>query len=821
MNRLNSEVRPSSPNRAITGTRPRRGLFKSIRTKLIVSLGLVFTIALAAIIFVDVMGVPFTHYRGRQGQERDKTFKSLSLVADLKKDRILRWLDERRSDVHLCSQNDTVRANAGLLRTAFDKFVTQGKKGDDLRISLQAEKSNQSLRKFMNLIKASHNIYERVLIADAASGTVLVSTDETDLGSNISAQQVFTGALTCACDYIADPELDLVRGISVLRVGHAIKNLCDASVHSAEEQAVAVLIKEIKVDEVIRPMLHTGEGLGVRGEALLVNQNARILTSLKHLLPNGSAAIPLEHQIQAQPAVLAARGLEGIIEAKDYRGVPVLAAYRHIRLGSDAGWGLIVKQDKAELFAPMRQQTIFAISVGAVGILAVLALTVVMANNLTRPILSLSRAAGQVAHGNLDARAEVISADEVGRLAATFNDMTENVQHRTDQLRHLASELTRAEQSERRRLAQLLHDHLQQLLVGAKMQIGILRDNASDKKLQASLNKTFELLGKSLEASRTLTVELSPPILYDAGLPEALKWLGQQMQDLHGLTVQVDIDARIKQDADSMDELLFRAVQELLFNIVKHSGVHNASVRMSQVYGESNWVRIVVRDAGRGFDVSQLMTSGNQIKGFGLFSIRERLDLFGGRLEIESTPGHGTCATLIAPLNGQASQTNILPTASASQSDLPTDVASPPASTSPSPGQKIRVLIADDHKIVREGLLRLLNGESDIEVVAEAEDGQMALELARRTRPDVAILDVSMPRLDGIEATRLILAELPGIRVIGLSMHEEQDIANRMREAGAVAYLTKGGPSHRVISAIRGKYTEGFYRKAARARTHD
>ena len=98
-------------------------------------------------------------------------------------------------------------------------------------------------------------------------------------------------------------------------------------------------------------------------------------------------------------------------------------------------------------------------------------------------------------------------------------------------------------------------------------------------------------------------------------------------------------------------------------------------------------------------------------------------------------------------------------------------------------GRKIRVLLADDHAVLRAGITSLLNDEPDIEVVGEACDGQMAVELAADLQPDVILMDVTMPRLNGIEATRRIMAQLPHARIIGLSMHEQESMALAMRNA--------------------------------------
>lgn len=121
----------------------------------------------------------------------------------------------------------------------------------------------------------------------------------------------------------------------------------------------------------------------------------------------------------------------------------------------------------------------------------------------------------------------------------------------------------------------------------------------------------------------------------------------------------------------------------------------------------------------------------------------------------------------------------------------------------PMPAAKIRVLLADDHAVVRQGLTRLLAGESDIEVVGEATNGQSVVDLAGELLPDVILMDISMPKLNGVESTRVILSKHPDISIIGLSMFEEEDRARAMRNAGAVNYLSKSGPVAGLIAAIR------------------
>ena len=115
----------------------------------------------------------------------------------------------------------------------------------------------------------------------------------------------------------------------------------------------------------------------------------------------------------------------------------------------------------------------------------------------------------------------------------------------------------------------------------------------------------------------------------------------------------------------------------------------------------------------------------------------------------------------------------------------------------------IRVLVADDHTIVREGLVSLLGASGECEVVAQAADGAEAVERARETRPDVAILDLSMPRLSGLEAVRRIREELPSTRVLVLSMHEDEEYVVRVVQAGAAGYLVKDSAGTELLAAVR------------------
>jgi len=368
---------------------------------------------------------------------------------------------------------------------------------------------------------------------------------------------------------------------------------------------------------------------------------------------------------------------------------------------------------------------------------------------------------------------------------------TAELEYRARQLQKLTLELSEAEDRERKHLAEILHDDLQQILAAAKFHLNSVRSRVKyDPSLQASTAQIDNMLKDAIDKSRSLSHELSPAVLHHADFTETLAWLAAQIHAKHGLLVHVGSASSVDLQSDALKAFLYKAAQELLFNVVKHARTSEARIRVRRL---GRCICLSVSDRGRGFDPREL----GETTGFGLFSIRERIELLGGRMRIRSAKGEGSTFHIVVP-DGELLRRDV------TRRKEPDSRVKEGWRAQSKSDRRLRVLLADDHEIVREGLLSLLSDEPSIQVVGQAANGREAVDLADRLRPDVVIMDVAMPLIDGDEATRQIKQHLPNTRVVALSMYEEDKTRERMRKAGAEAYVLKTAPSEELLAAIHG-----------------
>jgi len=224
------------------------------------------------------------------------------------------------------------------------------------------------------------------------------------------------------------------------------------------------------------------------------------------------------------------------------------------------------------------------------------------------------------------------------------------------QLKAMASKLSLTEERERRRIATELHDHISQSLVISKMTLEQLLESEASEHIAAALDDVCNLLGQTIESSRMLTFDLSSPILNELGFEAAVaEWLAEEIQHKHNIAIEFEDDGKAKPLEDDIRALLFRMVRELLINVVKHSQASKVKVSMGNIDSQ---IHICVEDNGVGFELTKVTSVGSKTGGFGLFSIRERLEQLGGRFEIKSSPGCGCRITIAAPLKQTAGTNN-------------------------------------------------------------------------------------------------------------------------------------------------------------------
>ncbi|NLE39589.1 MAG: hypothetical protein GX621_16340, partial [Pirellulaceae bacterium] len=199
-------------------------------------------------------------------------------------------------------------------------------------------------------------------------------------------------------------------------------------------------------------------------------------------------------------------------------------------------------------------------------------------------------------------------------LESRVAERTAVAEQRASLLRRMTAELSRAEHHERNRLATILHDDLQQLLLAARMRLAGIIDGPESAR-RGDVQTVDGLLDECMRASRDLTMELSPPILRRGTLGEVVEWVGEWFGEKHGLSVVVESAEAIPPVREHVQVFLFHAIRELLMNTVKHSGAMEARIVLAL---EDGCVRIQVEDQGADFDADFVRRQLNGAKSFGL-----------------------------------------------------------------------------------------------------------------------------------------------------------------------------------------------------------
>lgn len=316
-------------------------------------------------------------------------------------------------------------------------------------------------------------------------------------------------------------------------------------------------------------------------------------------------------------------------------------------------------------------------SIGLAGILLLVILMIVMNAIVTRPLFDLTRRVVAIRDSD-DMPSPIFKdrRDEIGVLCREFNRMiaqlrqthnglaetNKKLQHEVQERKHsekkllvnqrklsaLSSEMTLIEERERRQIAADLHDRIGQNLAITRMRLDMLGTSQSSCRVEEDMEEIKAAIDSIIQETRTLTFEISPPILYEIGIEAAVEWLAETMESKHGIRISVTSEHEIRAMDDRLRVIVFRAVRELLLNIVKHAHARNVAIRLVE---DPDAVTITVEDDGIGFDADHHRPENNENSGFGLYSIRERFRMLNGFVGIDSRPSKGTRVTLIIPLN--------------------------------------------------------------------------------------------------------------------------------------------------------------------------
>lgn len=418
----------------------RRFLNLGISTKLSVSFTLIYIFAILIIIFIFFWGVPFTSIDGQIEVDRLEFFKVLNLAANMKKNQIENWIQDRRADIEIISSNTYIAEDVTGLHLKLMSLLEEGAALSEFRSKILVDESFSDLSSFLENITNTSSFYSDIHIADPDTGIVFISTDANSLGLNLSGMHCFHDTLLSETVHIGDCLVNSGSTTSIIHFSHVLKD--------KRNSTIGVLVMVVTQDAVKSLLFSSPNGFKVREEMILVNNRAEILMPLKYPLSNGETAEINKYRIDALPVKFAVRGEEGIIDSVDYRGERVLAAYRYIRMNTNWGWGLVVKRDYSELINPLRVKIITALVIGSIGGIILGLITVLITRGITSPIRSLKRTSELITSGNLSVRAVIKSNDEIGVLAKAFNHMTDNLVEAKENLEVKVMERTRSLEEE-------------------------------------------------------------------------------------------------------------------------------------------------------------------------------------------------------------------------------------------------------------------------------------------------------------------------------------------------------------------------------------
>ena len=382
-------------------------------------------------------------------------------------------------------------------------------------------------------------------------------------------------------------------------------------------------------------------------------------------------------------------------------------------------------------------------------------------------------------------------------------EANEALRSNEESLRQLSARLLTLQDEERRHIARDLHDITGQKLALQSMALSQVLNRKParlDAESRRILSECATLTHQVSEEIRTLSYLLHPPLLDELGLSSAVRWYAEGFEQRTGIQVKIEVPSDFRRLPPDVEVTLFRVIQESLTNVHRYSGSPRAYVRLEEA---SDKIILQIGDFGKGMYRHALNSANGKAAplGVGIQGMRERLWQLAGRLEITSQLNQGTLVTATVPLpRPQAAATSESARATAVSSSTS---AADPGSILNRNASRRQILIADDHEMLRRGLRTMLEGQADWEICGEAIDGQEAVEKAKALRPDLVILDMNMPVLNGLAAVRQILRNRPQTKILVFTVHDSDQTVREIQAAGAHAYVSKSHASDDVLNVVK------------------
>jgi len=398
-------------------------------------------------------------------------------------------------------------------------------------------------------------------------------------------------------------------------------------------------------------------------------------------------------------------------------------------------------------------------------------------------------------------------------------EANEALKSNEESLRQLSARLLQLQDEERRHIARDLHDVTGQKLAFQCMALsGILAKHSDqmDAEAQQSLSESL-LLNKEVSAEiRTLSYLLHPPLLDELGLSSAARWYAAGFTKRTGIPVDVQVPPEIKRLSPDAEVAIFRVLQESLTNVHRYANTSKARLAIRTTADE---IRLEVEDFGKGIQAARSKSTRQSVErlGVGIQGMTERIRQLGGRLEITSRADLGTLVSATIPLSDPH-------VAICSQASSPSAISSTfiqaEGPTAAQNNYRKRILIADDHAMLRRGVRNTFQTEPDLEICGEAVDGQDAVEKVKELRPDLVILDINMPVLNGLAAVRQILRHRPLTKVLVFSVHNSDQTLQEITAAGAHGFISKGKDAQELLRVVRDVLKENSPSASARVAAH-